>query len=100
MRISDWSSDVCSSDLVDPKEAARLSREGRSAGKVAGAEPAQASDVVSPARDRTHVVSSRHVASAASVPRGTVPPALRSEERRVGKECVRKGSYRWSPDHS
>src|SRR3546814_8784220 len=43
---------------VDPKEAARLSREGRSAGKVAGAEPAQASDVVSPARDRTHVVSS------------------------------------------
>src|SRR3546814_15365998 len=23
----------------------------------------------------------------------------RSEERRVGKECVRTGSYRWSPYH-
>src|SRR3546814_15339864 len=25
--------------------------------------------------------------------------AARSEERRVGKECVRKGRSRWSPDH-
>src|SRR3546814_12672191 len=24
---------------------------------------------------------------------------LRSEERRVGKECVSKCRYRWSPDH-
>src|SRR3546814_18194582 len=27
------------------------------------------------------------------------PPAQRSEERRVGEECVRTGRYRWSPDH-
>ncbi|KZC30040.1 MULTISPECIES: TraV family lipoprotein [unclassified Rhodanobacter] len=60
---------------VDPKEAARLSREGRSAGKVAGAEPAQASVVASPARDRAQVVRSRPVLSAASAPRGPVPPA-------------------------
>src|SRR3546814_18085605 len=26
-------------------------------------------------------------------------PPSRSEERRVGKECVRTGRYRWSPDH-
>src|SRR3546814_11679598 len=24
---------------------------------------------------------------------------IRSEERRVGKECVRTGSYRWAPYH-
>src|SRR3546814_17510248 len=30
-----------------------------------------------------------------------VPPgcSIRSEERRVGKECVRKCRYRWSTDH-
>src|SRR3546814_11890445 len=26
-------------------------------------------------------------------------PGGRSEERRVGKECVRTGRSRWSPDH-
>src|SRR3546814_14794457 len=26
-------------------------------------------------------------------------PGLRSEERRVGKECVRPCKSRWSPDH-
>src|SRR3546814_12961761 len=26
-------------------------------------------------------------------------PAARSEERRVGKECVRTGIYRWAPYH-
>src|SRR3546814_14715313 len=28
-----------------------------------------------------------------------LPPAGRSEERRVGKECVRPGSSRWPPYH-
>src|SRR3546814_11052684 len=28
-----------------------------------------------------------------------VRPTVRSEERRVGKECVRTGRSRWSPDH-
>src|SRR3546814_13895749 len=27
------------------------------------------------------------------------PPVARSEERRVGKECVRTCRSRWSPDH-
>src|SRR3546814_14684883 len=26
-------------------------------------------------------------------------PSSRSEERRVGKECVRTSRYRWAPDH-
>src|SRR3546814_12759888 len=29
----------------------------------------------------------------------TKPPPIRSEERRVGKEWVRTGRSRWSPDH-
>src|SRR3546814_12445468 len=29
-----------------------------------------------------------------------VSDAGRSEERRVGKECVRRGRSRWSPDHT
>src|SRR3546814_18650984 len=28
-----------------------------------------------------------------------LPPSQRSEERRVGKECVSTGRSRWSPDH-
>src|SRR3546814_13010395 len=30
---------------------------------------------------------------------GDIPPEVRSEERRVGEECVRPGRTRWSPDH-
>src|SRR3546814_19944638 len=35
---------------------------------------------------------------ATSQPSGIVLPA-RSEERRVGQECVSKGRSRWSPEH-
>src|SRR3546814_10562791 len=72
LRISDWSSDVCSSDLTyasrgPPDHGAghaylpccRLSRHRRRSPRV------------------------KH----------------RSEERRVGKECVSTCRYRWLPDH-
>src|SRR3546814_4262600 len=67
MRISDWSSDVCSSDLT-----ARRAR--------------RKSSVEMPPRVRGHwpVPSS---------------PSRRSEERRVGKECVSTCRSRWSPYH-
>src|SRR3546814_16821877 len=71
MRISDWSSDVCSSDLIT---LARVSA-GPPAGKAT-----------------TTVVGA---AALAAVP--TRPS--RSEERRVGKECVSTCRSRWSPDH-
>src|SRR3546814_12212939 len=74
MRISDWSSDVCSSDLalgdivgVDVEQAAK-----RQVGKdeaLVGAE----------LRHRRR---------------------QRSEERRVGQECVSTCRSRWSPYHS
>src|SRR3546814_15702665 len=61
MRISDWSSDVCSSDL-----ALRHAR-GEGGGRLGRGRHRGGGD--------------------------------RSEERRVGKECVSTCRYRWSPYH-
>src|SRR3546814_18658563 len=97
MRISDWSSDVCSSDLVKKFESgmvinpltirpdatladalALMERHGihgipvtEEAGKLVG------------------ILTNRDVRFATD----------RSEERRVGKECVSTCRYRWSPYH-
>src|SRR3546814_8612548 len=79
MRISDWSSDVCSSDL----------------------------------RTYTGHFSGIHTTGTAESPSGKCYPvsrsepfttlvqvcSWRSEERRVGKECVSTCRSRWSPDH-
>src|SRR3546814_10561855 len=62
MRISDWSSDVCSSDLQGVAVGRRLRDQG---------------------------VADQGVASG----------LVRSEERRVGKECVSTCRSRWSPYH-
>src|SRR3546814_12036819 len=70
LRISDWSSDVCSSDLPVPEvEPARLPRRESQA--------------------RQH----RDVDAGG-------PDLLRSAERRVGNECVRTCRSPWSPYHS
>src|SRR3546814_1211926 len=70
MRISDWSSDVCSSDLpMSAQPRCRLDR-----------------PLLHPA--------------AGGPDRGARPdPQPRSEERRVGKECVSTCRSRWSPYH-
>src|SRR2546427_6642088 len=62
----DWSSDVCSSDLVQPQLAQLLAHD-------------------------QHLVE--HGVGCARL--GQLPLCLRSEERRVGKEC----RSRWSPYH-
>src|SRR3546814_6902871 len=77
MRISDWSSDVCSSDLLH-----RL-------------------------RDCRDMGGRRSAATAENVDQPLFRPFLdeagglvrRSEERRVGKECVSTCRSRWSPYH-
>src|SRR3546814_18184134 len=81
MRISDWSSDVCSSDLVPGGVLAfhsdkdcRCGRESRSVGLV------------------PCFHSSKFETPSPSLSR-------RSEERRVGKECVSTCRSRWSPYH-
>src|SRR3546814_14442049 len=80
MRISDWSSDVCSSDLV--------------AGAFVGEQALVQRLVDDPVRE--------YVKPAAGGP--VLRPHLRrrlrrSEERRVGKECVSTCRSRWSPSH-
>src|SRR3546814_15847426 len=129
MRISDWSSDVCSSDLVAP-----------------GPDAAQLKDIVAPAlrtpdhgklapwrivtigddqrdafaallkqawvaenpgaagMDLSALDQSAHQAPTVLVLISTpVPgakiPVWRSEERRVGQECGRTCRSRWSPSH-
>src|SRR3546814_11092745 len=98
MRSSDWSSDVCSSDLLSGQDSGRGTFSQR------------------------HAVWVDQKTEAKYVPLTTVPPgrfevldsplseygvlgfeygyAMRSEERRVGNECVSTCRSRWSTDHS
>src|SRR3546814_2031994 len=89
MRISDWSSDVCSSDLLN-EDLERRAIAVVAAILLAGAV------TFSLSRGLDYW-------SAAALPAaisGTVLVlVLRSEERRVGQECVSTCRYRWSPLH-
>src|SRR3546814_20572073 len=82
MRISDWSSDVCSSDLA---------LRAAAAGQQAQRDLRQAH---LRALQRHAVVAAERVFQAAAE-----GEAVRSEERRVGKECVSTCRSRWSPYH-
>src|SRR3546814_15480538 len=82
MRISDWSSDVCSSDL-----------DIRTHHRATGGERAHRGRTDHP-RCRT---PRRHLSPACVRPRPVCD--LRSEERRVGKECVSTCRSRLSPYH-
>src|SRR3546814_4194019 len=93
VRISDWSSDVCSSDLASVLPLIRQ-------GPLIDAK-ACAQSVSTCARS----LCIRSEASAAAAPKpaqsagDNVPERRRSEERRVGKECVSTCRSRWSPYH-
>src|SRR3546814_6983255 len=78
MRISDWSSDVCSSDLTD---AAVLALK-------AGVDIDMMADAYR-----------KGLPVALKQGRVTMAEIDRSEERRVGKECVSTCRSRWSPYH-
>src|SRR3546814_17503763 len=102
MRISDWSSDVCSSDLTVCRGATfRLAENSPLAA------PTERSSCTERLGTNACKVSSKRRPPPDCDSRCTVgfqPPdtssasqALRSEERRVGKECVRTCRSRWSP---
>src|SRR3546814_6889430 len=78
MRISDWSSDVCSSDLEPAFHLFRV-------------------DHACP-RDKIGAHRVDHGAPP-TIPLRKGRERLRSEERRVGKECVSTCRSRWSPYH-
>src|SRR3546814_19051068 len=92
MRISDWSSDVCSSDLRG-REARRHASRGRHC-------------CIQEAAERSN--GRRRPELAGQVPRGPIEHSeaakhrasgFRSEERRVGKESVSTCRSRWSTSH-
>src|SRR3546814_13078460 len=111
MRISDWSSDVCSSDLQDRQPAARedavdgrarvggepgrrirlpriaqVNQMVRNVGALAGGRLCRAD--VEPAVDQSRIDAEDLSVQA--------PRTVSSEERRVGTECVSRCRSRWS----
>src|SRR3546814_1060095 len=98
MRISDWSSDVCSSDLLghDVRDAVQrmigmidgiLNSARLDAGEIRFApRPMDLASLIGEVCRRQGGLSPRHTIH-------------RSEERRVGKECVSPCRSRWSPYH-
>src|SRR3546814_15465480 len=89
MRISDWSSDVCSSDLYTVRNVR-----------------ADLLPTVSATVRASYDNFLNTLDDAVGLPGAPVDniqkssrAGLRSEERRVGKECVSKGRSRWSPNH-
>src|SRR3546814_14882449 len=96
MRISDWSSDVCSSDLP-----ARVSMSMPQLPAIRRATPADA-ETVSALATRTFVETFGHLYPAEDLQAFlanayAVEKQRRSEERRVGKACVSTCRSRWSP---
>src|SRR3546814_4798810 len=85
MRISDWSSDVCSSDLPDHFQLAAGIEHDPAAGfwRLAEAKLGLGLTLIEDALDQDLDAAT----------------AIRSEERRVGKECVSTCRSRWSPYH-
>src|SRR3546814_2385466 len=98
MRISDWSSDVCSSDLGVRAhlvvEAGVLHRGADGVGE--GAQHVQLA--LGEVDDLPEPDAKRPDRPVRAVERGGVED-LRSEERRVGKGCVSTCRSRWSPYH-
>src|SRR3546814_20046688 len=95
MRISDWSSDVCSSDLavILPDLNA-----GCSMADMADIdEVEEAWDDLAAVVDVERLVPVTYMNSSAAIKAFVGRPGGRSEERRVGKECVGACRSRWSP---
>src|SRR3546814_4485486 len=101
MRISDWSSDVCSSDLLrellqqghEPKV-----EQGVSAWQVRFRERGypRLTQSFTTRRDAEQFLKQVEADRAKGL---FVDYTARSEERRVGKECVSTCRSRWSPYH-
>src|SRR3546814_15683266 len=103
MRTSDWSSDVCSSDLQSISNIYQypLVRDARGRGLVDHRAALEAFEAEG-ARERVRLAGCHDMREAPAARRHRLEPAgapARSEERRVGKECVRTCRSRWSAAH-
>src|SRR3546814_11008665 len=100
MRIRDWSSDVCSSDLMLVRAAFCLGNGGLSRLLAVGTEKVDGGDLVQALAQAAHI---RRRDVLALTQRARLARQLlvvgRSDERRVGQECVSTLRSRWSPYH-
>src|SRR3546814_1338512 len=103
MRISDWSSDVCSSDL-----AARFLPGGKADHRGLGNVGEPVADDLAPAADHRRLDEAEFAKGGAAdfgdevgnrARFAAARTLIRSEERRVGKERVSTRRSRWSPYH-
>src|SRR3546814_15359652 len=104
MRISDWSSDVCSSDLhqrCDQREVAEFGNHDGTTTPVSASVWPLTPPSVLPTRWAPDTACGRGdgLAPAADLNGAHECSPSRSEERRVGKECVSTCRSRWSPYH-
>src|SRR3546814_8322276 len=93
MRISDWSSDVCSSDLHRRVALHRLLHLDADVGGWRFA--VRIAEMIEPAQRQFLRPLGQRIMGRVGLDR----LRDRSEERRVGKECVRTCRSRWSPYH-
>src|SRR3546814_13946911 len=100
MRISDWSSDVCSSDLIVHGFVPRTSAGVQiiDTWDTLGMRATQSQDTV---LDKAFVPDDlvALVCPVGFAGAGAFHVSIRSEERRVGKECVSTCRSRWSAEH-
>src|SRR3546814_16907552 len=103
MRISDWSSDVCSSDLAFMVATLHYPRPTSRDQAVRRRDVARALARID--RDALIVAGDMNLTPWAAAMReqdralAPLSRMTRSDERRVGKECVSTCRSRWSPYH-
>src|SRR3546814_20700262 len=107
MRISDWSSDVCASDLENAQESAKKYAEERQdfytlhgkAQKEFTIALMQEMKTVGQLQVQVTAAVRRELNLKTDIAEYEARLQQRSEERRVGKACVSTCRSRWSPCH-
>src|SRR3546814_18898407 len=103
MRISDWSSDVCSSDLDEGREAVSMTAsqlktdvlaKNKEVEKSAAGDDTPAPQTGNPEAEFLDW-KDQLLTKLRSIDPSAFERLSRSEERRVGKECVSTCRYRW-----
>src|SRR3546814_16433683 len=106
MRMSDWSSDVCSSDLKAQAESLRRTREETPAKKLAASGSEATETVPSSALRKgdlficeagdTVPADGEFIERLATIDESAITGESRSDERRRGKAGISQCQFRWS----
>src|SRR3546814_7983516 len=101
MRISDCSSDVCSSDLLKRLHTLSIQKNRISTlpNNIGELSVLKVRSIITLHNCHLHLLFYCASRSSRFLSRTTISSPKRSEERRVGKECVSTGRTRWSPYH-